>query len=226
MVLGDVFMPFCTHTAAGVQFIGMIVITVIVAVARRNFNFQSCILSCLLISKRLVSIMTLARPVMGLLAGYASASINSVVYFFVHLEIAESLLTLLYFGYMLIALYAIFVLSGAIDFFSSFCAISYLAMLVSHAPLVGIWFPLVFAGSHLASKDSSQGDSALTDEVAFEFRSNPQQIWHKRPVFSILFAGILPFAIIADQLHLGWMLLGRMNFTLPQIPASSSMQNF
>ncbi|KAG0453817.1 hypothetical protein HPP92_025121 [Vanilla planifolia] len=190
LVHGDVFRPpnnsdlLCVYVGTGVQFFGMLLVTMIFAV-----------LGFLSPSNRggLMSAMLLLWVFMGILAGYSSARLYKMFKGSEWKRIA--LRTAFMFpGVIFVIFFVLNVLiwgeksSGAVPFTTMFA-------------LVLLWFgisvPLVFVGAYLGFKKPTIEDPVKTNKIP---RQIPEQTWYMNPVFSILIGGILPFGAVFIEL--------------------------
>ncbi|CAA2965678.1 transmembrane 9 superfamily member 9-like [Olea europaea subsp. europaea] len=190
LVHGDVFRPpansdlLCVYVGNGVQFFGMIVVTMIFA----SLGFLSP-------SNRggLMTAMLLLWVFMGLFAGYASACLYKM---FKGTEWKKiTLKTAFMFPGIIFAIF--FVLNGLIWGEKSSGAVPFGTMFA----LVFLWFcisvPLVFVGSYVAFKKPAIEDPVKTNKIP---RQIPEQAWYMNPIFSILIGGILPFGAVFIEL--------------------------
>ncbi|KAL6215987.1 hypothetical protein ACLB2K_015413 [Fragaria x ananassa] len=190
LVHGDVFRApsnsdlLCVYVGTGVQFFGMILVTMIFAV-----------LGFLSPSNRggLMTAMLLLYVFMGLFAGYASARLYKMFKGTEWKKIAFRTAVLFPAGVS-----AIFIVlntliwgqksSGAVPFGTMFA-------------LVFLWFgisvPLVFVGGYVGFKKPALEDPVKTNKIP---RQIPEQAWYMNPVFSILIGGILPFGAVFIEL--------------------------
>ncbi|CAI9779675.1 unnamed protein product [Fraxinus pennsylvanica] len=190
LVHGDVFRPpansdlLCVYVGTGVQFFGMIVVTMIFA----SLGFLSP-------SNRggLMTAMLLLWVFMGLFAGYASARFYKM---FKGTEWKKiTLQTAFMFPGIIFAIF--FVLNGLIWGEKSSGAVPFGTMFA----LVFLWFgisvPLIFVGSYIGFKKPAIEDPVKTNKIP---RQIPEQAWYMNPVFSILIGGILPFGAVFIEL--------------------------
>ncbi|KAF3446192.1 hypothetical protein FNV43_RR11371 [Rhamnella rubrinervis] len=190
LVHGDVFRPpnrsdlLCVYVGTGVQFLGMILVTMIFAV-----------LGFLSPSNRggLMTAMLLLYVFMGLFAGYASARLYKMFKGADWKKIA--LRTSIMFPAVVSAIF--FVLNALIWGQKSSGAVPFGTMFA----LVFLWFgisvPLVFVGSYVGFKKPAIEDPVKTNKIP---RQIPEQAWYMNPVFSILIGGILPFGAVFIEL--------------------------
>ncbi|CAK9183323.1 unnamed protein product [Ilex paraguariensis] len=190
LVHGDVFRPptnsdlLCVYVGTGVQFFGMILVTMMFAV-----------LGLLSPSNRggLMTAMLLLWVFMGLFAGYSSARLYKM---FKGTEWKKiTLRTAFTFPGIVFAIF--FVLNALIWGEKSSGAVPFGTMFL----LVFLWFgisvPLVFAGSYFGFKRPAIEDPVKTNKIP---RQIPEQTWYMNPVFSVLIGGILPFGAVFIEL--------------------------
>ncbi|XP_057419721.1 transmembrane 9 superfamily member 10-like [Lotus japonicus] len=190
LVHGDVFRPpsnsdlFCVYVGTGVQFFGMILVTMIFAA----FGFLSP-------ANRggMMTAMLLLWVFMGLFAGYASARLYKM---FKGTEWKRiSLKTAFMFPSTAFAVF--FMLNALIWGQRSSGAVPFGTMFA----LVFLWFgisvPLVFVGGLLGFKKPTIEDPVKTNKIA---RQIPEQAWYMNSVCSILIGGILPFGAVFIEL--------------------------
>ncbi|KAF3779908.1 Transmembrane 9 superfamily member 8 [Nymphaea thermarum] len=190
LVHGDVFRPpnnsdlLCVYAGTGVQFFGMILVTMIFAM-----------LGFLSPSNRggLMTAMLLLWAFMGLFAGYSSARMYKM---FKGTEWKKITLktAFMFPGVVFIIFFILNALiwgeksSGAVPFGTMFA-------------LVFLWFgisvPLVFVGSYIGFKKPVIEDPVKTNKIP---RQIPEQAWYMNPLFSILIGGILPFGAVFIEL--------------------------
>ncbi|KAL5980286.1 Transmembrane 9 superfamily member 8 [Asimina triloba] len=190
LVHGDVFRPpvssdlLCVYVGTGVQFFGMILVTMIFAV-----------LGFLSPSNRggLMTAMLLLWVFMGLFAGYSSARLYKL---FKGTEWKKITLktAFMFPGVVFVVFFVLNALiwgeksSGAVPFGTMFA-------------LVFLWFgisvPLVFVGGYIGFKKPPIEDPVKTNKIP---RQIPEQAWYMNPVFSILIGGILPFGAVFIEL--------------------------
>ena len=190
LVHGDVFRPpsnsdlLCVYVGTGVQFFGMILVTMIFA-----------ILGFLSPSNRggLMTAMLLLWVFMGIFAGYASSRLYKMFKGSEWKKIA--LRTAVMFPGTVSAIF--FVLNALIWGQKSSGAVPFGTMFA----LVFLWFgisvPLVFVGSYIGSKKPAIEDPVKTNKIP---RQIPEQAWYMNPAFSILIGGILPFGAVFIEL--------------------------
>ncbi|XP_047091238.1 transmembrane 9 superfamily member 9-like [Lolium rigidum] len=190
LVHGDVFRPpahsdwLCVYVGTGVQFFGMMLVTMVFAV-----------LGFLSPSNRggLMTAMLLLWVFMGLLAGYSSSRLYKLFKGSEWKNIA--LRTAFTFPGSVFAIFFFLNIliwgqksSGAVPFSTMFA-------------LVLLWFgisvPLVFVGSFLGFKKPAIEDPVKTNKIP---RQVPEQAWYMNPIFSILIGGILPFGAVFIEL--------------------------
>ncbi|KAF8033752.1 hypothetical protein BT93_C0115 [Corymbia citriodora subsp. variegata] len=190
LVHGDVFRPpansdlLCVYVGTGVQFFGMILVTMIFA-----------LLGFLSPSNRggLMTAMVLLWVFMGLFAGYSSARLYKM---FKGTEWKKiTLKTAFMFPATIFAVF--FVLNALIWGQKSSGAVPFGTMFA----LVMLWFgisvPLVFVGSYVGFKKATIEDPVRTNKIP---RQIPDQPWYMHPAFSILIGGILPFGAVFIEL--------------------------
>ncbi|KAF9662744.1 hypothetical protein SADUNF_Sadunf18G0086100 [Salix dunnii] len=190
LVHGDVFRPpansdlLCVYAGTGVQFFGMILVTMMFAA-----------LGFLSPSNRggLMTAMLLLWVFMGLFAGYASARLYKM---FKGTEWKKiTLKTAFIFPATIFAVF--FFLNALIWGEKSSGAVPFGTMFA----LVFLWFgisvPLVFAGSYIGFKKPGIEDPVKTNKIP---RQIPEQAWYMNPAFSILIGGVLPFGAVFIEL--------------------------
>ncbi|KAL1544678.1 Transmembrane 9 superfamily member 8 [Salvia divinorum] len=174
----------CVYVGTGVQFLGMVVVTMIFAV-----------LGFLSPSNRggLMTAMLLLWAFMGIFAGYAAARLYKLFKGTEWKRIAMN--TAVLFPATAFALF--FVLNALIWGEKSSGAVPFGTMFA----LVFLWFgisvPLVFLGSHIGFKKAAMEDPVKTNKIP---RQIPEQAWYMNPIFSILIGGILPFGAVFIEL--------------------------
>uniref|UniRef100_A0A0D3GYA4 Transmembrane 9 superfamily member n=1 Tax=Oryza barthii TaxID=65489 RepID=A0A0D3GYA4_9ORYZ len=191
LVHGDVFRPpsnsdwLCVYVGTGVQFFGMLLVTMVFAV-----------LGFLSPSNRggLMTAILLLWVFMGLLAGYSSSSLYKLFKGAEWKNIA--LRTAFTFPGSVFAIF--FFLNSLIWGQKSSGAVPFTTMFALVLLWFGISVPLVFVGSFLGFKKPAIEDPVKTNKIP---RQIPEQAWYMNPIFSILIGGILPFALYPD-LHL------------------------
>ncbi|CAL0327170.1 unnamed protein product [Lupinus luteus] len=190
LVHGDVFRPpqnsdlLCVYVGTGVQFFGMILVTMLFA-----------ILGFLSPSNRggLMTAMLLLWVFMGLFAGYASTRLykmfkgsewkkiafRTAVFFPASVSVIFAVLNTLIWGQKS---------SGAVPFGTMFA-------------LIFLWFgisvPLVFVGSYVGFRKPAIENPVKTNKIP---RQIPEQAWYMNPAFSVLIGGILPFGAVFIEL--------------------------
>ncbi|VVA22278.1 PREDICTED: transmembrane 9 superfamily [Prunus dulcis] len=190
LVHGDVFRPpsnsdlLCVYVGTGVQFFGMILVTMLFAV-----------LGFLSPSNRggLMTVMLLLWVFMGLFAGYSSARLYKM---FKGTEWKKiTLKTAFMFPATVFAIF--FVLNALIWGEKSSGAVPFGTMFA----LVFLWFgisvPLIFVGSYVGFRKPAIEDPVKTNKIP---RQVPEQAWYMNPAFSILIGGILPFGAVFIEL--------------------------
>ncbi|XP_062078429.1 transmembrane 9 superfamily member 9-like [Humulus lupulus] len=190
LVHGDVFRPpvnsdlLCVYVGTGVQFFGMILVTMIFAA-----------LGFLSPSNRggLMTAMLLLWVFMGIFAGYSSARLYKM---FKGTEWKKiTLKTAFLFPATLFAIF--FVLNALIWGEKSSGAVPFGTMFA----LVFLWFgisvPLVFVGSYVGFRKPAIEDPVKTNKIP---RQIPEQAWYMNSAFSILIGGILPFGAVFIEL--------------------------
>ncbi|CAM8966445.1 unnamed protein product [Rhodiola kirilowii] len=190
LVHGDVFRPpvnsdlLCVYVGTGVQFFGMILVTMIFAV-----------LGFLSPSNRgsLMTAMLLLWVFMGLFAGYASARLFKMFKGSEWKRIA--LRTALFFPATVFAVF--FVLNALIWGQKSSGAVPFGTMFALVVLWFGISVPLIYVGSYIGFKKPAIEDPVKTNKIP---RQIPEQAWYMNPVFSIFIGGILPFGAVFIEL--------------------------
>ncbi|XP_031480719.1 transmembrane 9 superfamily member 8-like [Nymphaea colorata] len=190
LVHGDVFRPpsnsdlLCVYVGTGVQFFGMVLVTMIFAM-----------LGFLSPSNRggLMTAMLLLWAFMGLFAGYSSARLYKM---FKGTEWKKvTLKTAFMFPGVVFSIF--FVLNALIWGEKSSGAVPFGTMFA----LVFLWFgisvPLLFVGSYVGFKKPAIEDPVKTNKIP---RQIPEQAWYMNPTFSILIGGILPFGAVFIEL--------------------------
>ncbi|AES59111.1 putative nonaspanin (TM9SF), major facilitator superfamily domain-containing protein [Medicago truncatula] len=190
LVHGDVFRPpnnsdlLCVYVGTGVQFFGMILVTMLFAV-----------LGFLSPSNRggLMTAMLLLWVFMGIFAGYASARLYKM---FKGTEWKKiSLRTAVLFPASVSAIF--FVLNGLIWGQKSSGAVPFGTMFA----LIFLWFgisvPLVFVGGYVGFRKPAIENPVKTNKIP---RQIPEQAWYMNPAFSVLIGGILPFGAVFIEL--------------------------
>ncbi|XP_027330166.1 transmembrane 9 superfamily member 8 isoform X2 [Abrus precatorius] len=190
LVHGDVFRPpnnsdlLCVYAGTGVQFFGMVVVTMMFAV-----------LGFLSPSNRggLMTAMLLLWVFMGIFAGYASARLYKMFKGTEWKKIA--LRTAIMFPATVCAIF--FVLNALIWGQKSSGAVPFGTMFA----LIFLWFgisvPLVFVGAYVGFKKPAIENPVKTNKIP---RQIPEQAWYMNPVFSVLIGGILPFGAVFIEL--------------------------
>ncbi|KAL0297344.1 UNVERIFIED_CONTAM: Transmembrane 9 superfamily member 8 [Sesamum radiatum] len=190
LVHADVFRPptnsdmLCVYAGTGVQFLCMMLVTMIFAV-----------LGFLSPSNRggLMTAMLLLWVFMGIFAGYAAARLYKMFKGTEWKKIA--LRTSFVFPATIFSIF--FVLNALIWGQKSSGAVPFGTMFA----LVFLWFgisvPLVFVGSYVGFKKPAIEDPVKTNKIP---RPIPQQAWYMNPIFSILVGGILPFGAVFIEL--------------------------
>ncbi|KAH7674970.1 transmembrane 9 superfamily member 2/4 protein [Dioscorea alata] len=190
LVHGDVFRApansdlLCVYVGTGVQFFGMLLVTMMFAV-----------LGFLSPSNRggLMTAMLLLWVFMGLFAGYSSARLYKMFKGAEWKQIA--LRTAFLFPAVVFVIF--FVLNALIWGEKSSGAVPFTTMFA----LVFLWFgisvPLVFVGSYLGFKKPAIEDPVKTNKIP---RQIPEQAWYMNPIFSMLIGGILPFGAVFIEL--------------------------
>ncbi|KAH6790920.1 Endomembrane protein 70 protein family [Perilla frutescens var. frutescens] len=174
----------CVYVGTGLQFLGMVVVTMIFAV-----------LGFLSPSNRggLMTAMLLLWAFMGIFAGYAAARLYKMFKGTEWKRIA--LHTSFLFPAAVFAIF--FVLNALIWGQKSSGAVPFGTMFA----LVFLWFgisvPLVFLGSYVGFKKHAIEDPVKTNKIP---RQIPEQAWYMNPIFSILIGGILPFGAVFIEL--------------------------
>ncbi|KAL6534806.1 Transmembrane 9 superfamily member 8 [Orobanche gracilis] len=190
LVHGDVFRPptnsnlLCVYVGTGVQFLGMILVTMIFAA-----------LGFLSPSNRggLMTAMLLLWVFMGIFAGYASARLYKM---FKGTEWKKiTLQTAFMFPGIIFAIF--FVLNALIWGERSSGAVPFGTMFVLVLLWFGISVPLVFVGSYVGFRKPAIEYPVKTNKIP---RQIPEQAWYMNPLFSILIGGILPFGAVFIEL--------------------------
>ncbi|KAL8493043.1 hypothetical protein ACS0TY_024302 [Phlomoides rotata] len=190
LVHGDVFRPptnsdlLCIYVGTGVQFFGMILVTMIFAA-----------LGFLSPSNRggLMTAMLLLWVFMGLFAGYSSARLYKM---FKGTEWKKiTLQTAFMFPGVLFVIF--FVLNALIWGEESSGAVPFGTMIALVLLWFGISVPLVFVGSYVGFKKPAIENPVKTNKIP---RQIPEQPWYMKPICSILIGGILPFGAVFIEL--------------------------
>ncbi|KAK9130373.1 hypothetical protein Sjap_010860 [Stephania japonica] len=190
LVHGDVFRPpsnsdlLCVYVGTGVQFFGMILVTMIFAV-----------LGFLSPSNRggLMTAMLLLWVFMGLFAGYAAARFYKM---FKGTEWKKiTIKTAFMFPGIVFAIF--FVLNALIWGEKSSGAVPFGTMFALVLLWFGISVPLVFVGSYVGFKKPAIESPVKTNKIP---RQIPEQAWYMNSIFSILIGGILPFGAVFIEL--------------------------
>ncbi|KAL1557397.1 Transmembrane 9 superfamily member 8 [Salvia divinorum] len=174
----------CVYVGTGVQFLGMVVVTMIFAV-----------LGFLSPSNRggLMTAMLLLWAFMGIFAGYAAARLYKMFKGTEWKRIAVNTAVL----FPATAFAVFLVLNALIWGEKSSGAVPFGTMFA----LVFLWFgisvPLVFLGSYVGFKKPAIEDPVKTNKI---LRQIPEQAWYMNPIFSILIGGILPFGAVFIEL--------------------------
>ncbi|KAG2585651.1 hypothetical protein PVAP13_6KG404600 [Panicum virgatum] len=190
LVHGDVFRPpensdlLCVCVGTGVQFFGMLLVTMIFAV-----------LGFLSPSNRggLMTAMLLTWVLMGLFAGYAS----SRFYKMFKGSQWKSITLRTAFLFPGIAFGIFFFLNALIWGEKSSGAVPFTTMFALVLLWFGISVPLVFVGSYLGFKQPAIEAPVKTNKIP---RQVPEQAWYMNPAFTILIGGILPFGAVFIEL--------------------------
>ncbi|KAL9439918.1 hypothetical protein AB3S75_018727 [Citrus x aurantiifolia] len=190
LVHGDVFRPptnsdlLCVYVGTGVQFFGMMLVTMIFA-----------LLGFLSPSNRggLMTAMLLLWVFMGLFAGYASARLYKLFKGTEWKRIAFR--TAITFPGIVSAIF--FVLNALIWGQKSSGAVPFGTMFALIVLWFGISVPLVYVGSFVGFKKPGIEDPVKTNKIP---RQIPEQAWYMNPIFSILIGGILPFGAVFIEL--------------------------
>ncbi|KAG2578210.1 transmembrane 9 superfamily member 9-like [Panicum virgatum] len=190
LVHGDAFRPpsnsdlLCVYVGTGVQFFGMLLVTMVFAV-----------LGFLSPSNRggLMTAMLLLWVFMGLLAGYSSSRLYKLFKGSEWKNIA--LRTAFTFPGSVFAIF--FFLNALIWGQKSSGAVPFTTMFALVLLWFGISVPLVFVGSFLGFKKPTIEDPVKTNKIP---RQIPEQAWYMNPIFSILIGGILPFGAVFIEL--------------------------
>ncbi|KAK4491029.1 hypothetical protein RD792_001750 [Penstemon davidsonii] len=190
LVHADVFRPpsnsdlLCVYVGTGVQFLGMVLMTMVFAV-----------LGFLSPSNRggLMTALLLLWVFMGIFAGYAASRLYKLFKGTEWKRIA--LRTAFLFPATVFSIF--FVLNALIWGQKSSGAVPFGTMFA----LVFLWFgisvPLVFVGSYVGFRKPAIEDPVKTNKIP---RQIPEQTWYMNPIFSILIGGILPFGAVFIEL--------------------------
>ncbi|CAK8568547.1 unnamed protein product [Lathyrus sativus] len=190
LVHGDVFRPpvssdlLCVYVGTGVQFFGMILVTMIFA-----------ILGFLSPSNRggLMTAMLLVWVFMGIFAGYSSTRLYKMFKGSEWKKIALKTATL----FPAIVSVIFFILNALIWGQKSSGAVPFGTMFA----LIFLWFgisvPLVFVGSYIGFRKPAIENPVKTNKIP---RQIPEQAWYMNPAFSVLIGGILPFGAVFIEL--------------------------
>ncbi|CAI8599540.1 unnamed protein product [Vicia faba] len=190
LVHGDVFRPpinsdlLCVYVGTGVQFFGMILVTMIFA-----------ILGFLSPSNRggLMTAMLLVWVFMGIFAGYSSTRLYKMFKGSEWKKIALRTATL----FPAIVSVIFFILNALIWGQKSSGAVPFGTMFA----LIFLWFgisvPLVFVGSYIGFRKPAIENPVKTNKIP---RQIPEQAWYMNPAFSVLIGGILPFGAVFIEL--------------------------
>ncbi|CAD6218171.1 unnamed protein product [Miscanthus lutarioriparius] len=190
LVHGDVFRPptysdlLCVYVGTGVQFFGMLLVTMIFAV-----------LGFLSPSNRggLMTAMLLVWVLMGLLAGYSSSRLYKM---FKGSEWKKITLKTA-FLFPGVAFVIFFILNALIWGEKSSGAVPFTTMFALVLLWFGISVPLVFVGSYLGFKKPAMEAPVKTNKIP---RQIPEQAWYMNPLFTILIGGVLPFGAVFIEL--------------------------
>ncbi|KAG0590097.1 hypothetical protein M758_1G070200 [Ceratodon purpureus] len=190
LVHGDVFRPptrsglLCVYVGTGVQFFGMVVVTMIFA-----------LLGFLSPANRggLMTAMLLLWVFMGLFAGYASSRMYKM--FKGTNWKRNTLRTAFTFPGVVFVIF--FILNALIWGEKSSGAVPFGTMFVLMFLWFGISVPLVFIGSYFGFKQAAIEDPVRTNKIP---RQIPEQPWYMQPMFSILIGGVLPFGAVFIEL--------------------------
>jgi transmembrane 9 superfamily member 2/4 len=190
LVHGDVFRPpthsdlLCVCVGTGVQFFGMLLVTMIFAV-----------LGFLSPSNRggLMTAMLLVWVLMGLLAGYSSSRLYKM------LKGSEWKKITLQTAFLFpgVAFVIFFILNALIWGEKSSGAVPFTTMFALVLLWFGISVPLVFVGSYLGFKKPAMEPPVKTSKIP---RQIPEQAWYMNPLFTILIGGVLPFGAVFIEL--------------------------
>lgn len=192
LVHGDVFRRpsnsdwLCVYVGTGVQFFGMLLVTMVFAVL--GFLSPSNM-------GGLMTAMLLLWVFMGLLAGYSSSSLYKLFKGAEWKNIA--LRTAFTFPGSVFAIF--FFLNSLIWGQKSSGAVPFTTMFALVLLWFGISVPLVFVGSFLGFKKPAIEDPVKTNKIP---RQIPEQAWYMNPIFSILIGGILPFGAVFIELFI------------------------
>ncbi|KAJ1413108.1 Nonaspanin [Sesbania bispinosa] len=190
LVHGDVFRPpnnsdlLCVYVGTGVQFFGMILVTMTFA-----------ILGFLSPSNRggLMTAMLLLWVFMGIFAGYSSTRLYKMFKGSEWKKLALRTATM----FPAVVSVIFFILNGLIWGQKSSGAVPFGTMFA----LIFLWFgisvPLVFVGSYVGFKKPAIETPVKTNKIP---RQIPEQAWYMNPAFSVLIGGILPFGAVFIEL--------------------------
>lgn len=190
LVHGDVFRPptksglLCVYVGTGVQFFGMVVVTMIFA-----------LLGFLSPANRggLMTAMLLLWVFMGLFAGYSSSRMYKM---FRGADWKRNTLRTA-FTFPGVVFVIFFVLNALLWGEKSSGAVPFGTMFVLMFLWFGISVPLVFVGSYFGFKQAAIEDPVRTNKIP---RQIPEQPWYMQPMFSILIGGVLPFGAVFIEL--------------------------
>ncbi|KAG8057730.1 hypothetical protein GUJ93_ZPchr0002g23113 [Zizania palustris] len=190
LVHGDVFRAptnsdlLCVYVGTGVQFFGMLLVTMIFAV-----------LGFLSPSNRggLMTAMLLVWVLMGLIAGYSSSRLYKMF------KGSEWKKITLHTAFLFpgIAFVIFFTLNALIWGEKSSGAVPFTTMFALVLLWFGISVPLVFVGSYLGFKKPALEPPVKTNKIP---RQIPEQAWYMNPIFTVLIGGILPFGAVFIEL--------------------------
>ncbi|XP_071726860.1 transmembrane 9 superfamily member 9-like [Rutidosis leptorrhynchoides] len=190
LVHGDVFRPpvnsdlLCVYVGTGVQFLGMVLLTMVFA-----------LLGFLSPANRggLMTALLLLWVLMGIFCGYATARLYKT---FKGTERKKTTLKTV-FMFPGIAFCVFFVLNTLIWGEKSSGAVPFGTMFALVVLWFGISVPLVFVGSYIGYKRPGTEDPVKTNKIP---RQIPEQTWYMNPFFSIMIGGILPFGAVFIEL--------------------------
>uniref|UniRef100_A0A9I9DEN5 Transmembrane 9 superfamily member n=1 Tax=Cucumis melo TaxID=3656 RepID=A0A9I9DEN5_CUCME len=190
LIHGDVFRPpcnsdlLCVHVGTGVQILGMILGTMLLA-----------ILGLLSPCSRgdLITTMLLLWIFMSLCAGYVSARLYKMFNGTDWKKIAFK--TAVTFPSVIYVIFT--VLNSLLRAQKSSVVVPSWAMFVLLLLWIGISAPLVFVGSYVGFKKETIEKPAKTNSL---HRQIPRQSWYMNPISIVLIGGILPFSTVVVEL--------------------------
>ncbi|XP_031739534.1 transmembrane 9 superfamily member 9 isoform X2 [Cucumis sativus] len=190
LIHGDVFRPpcnsdlLCVHVGTGVQILGMILGTMLLA-----------ILGLLSPCSRgdLTTTMLLLWIFMSLCAGYVSARLykmfNGTDWKKIAFKTAVTFPSVIYIIFT--------VLNGLLRAQKSSVVVPSWAMFVLLLLWIGISAPLVFVGSYVGFKKATIEKPVKTNSL---HRQIPRQSWYMNPISVVLIGGMLPFSTVFVEL--------------------------